>query len=64
MSAAVAGFGQLLRGGKMLNGFKFDDAQKLAGQTMQNDQFGYRGEFLQLVSLAESLTEQHANNVE
>ena len=31
---------------------------------MQNDQFGYRGEFLQLVSLAESLTEQHANNVE
>ena len=64
MSAAVAGFGQLLRGGKMLNGFNFDDVQKLAGQTMQNDQFGYRGEFLQLVSLAESLTEQHANNVE
>lgn len=64
MSAAVAGFGQLLRGGKMLNQFSYDDVRKLAGQTLSNDSYGYRGEFLQLVSLAESLTDSHANNVE
>jgi hypothetical protein len=31
---------------------------------MAKDQFGYRGEFLQLVSLAESLSNSQANNVE
>ncbi|MCF6287646.1 MAG: VWA domain-containing protein [Proteobacteria bacterium] len=56
LSAAVAGFGQLLRGGKMTQSFSFDDVKKLAKQTMDDDDFGYRGEFLQLVSLAKSLS--------
>ena len=64
LSAAVAGFGQLLRGGKMTKGFGYQDVQNLTRQTMVDDNHGYRGEFLQLVSLAESLTTQQANNVE
>ncbi len=64
LSAAVAGFGQLLRGGKMTQNFNYTDVQQLAKQTMQNDNFGYRGEFIQLVSLAKSLTNSQANNVE
>ncbi len=64
LSAAVAGFGQLLRGGKMTKSFGYSDVQQLAKQTLLDDNYGYRGEFLQLVSLAESLTSQLANNVE
>ncbi|VAW37548.1 Putative von Willebrand factor, vWF type A domain protein STM2315 [hydrothermal vent metagenome] len=64
LSAAVAGFGQLLRGGKMTQNFSYDDIKNLAKQTIKDDDFGYRGEFLQLVSLAKSLTNVQANNVE
>lgn len=64
LSAAVAGFGQLLRGGKMTNNFSYSDVQQLVKQTLLDDNHGYRGEFLQLVSLTESLTSQQANNVE
>ncbi len=64
LSAAVAGFGQMLRGGDMLNDFNYSDIEALAKQTMTDDKHGYRGEFLQLVSLAKSLTSQQANNVE
>ena len=63
LSAAVAAFGQLLRGGKMTQHFNYKDVQSLARQTMSEDNYGYRGEFLQLVSLAESLTTQQANTV-
>ncbi len=54
-AASVAGFGQLLRGGDMLQGFSYDDILKLARKSRGDDEFGYRGEFLQLVSLADSL---------
>ncbi len=64
LSAAVAGFGQLLRGGKMTQNFSYKEVQNLVKQTMTDDNFGYRGEFLQLVSLAESLTKTVANHVE
>ncbi|MFK8012645.1 MAG: von Willebrand factor type A domain-containing protein [Marinicellaceae bacterium] len=64
LSAAVAGMGQLLRGGKMTKNFSFTDVQNLVKQTLMEDKHGYRGEFLQLVSLAESLTTQQANHVE
>ncbi len=55
-SAAVAGFGQLLRGGKYTQGFTLKDVHKLAAKSRGKDKFGYRGEFLTLVSLAESLS--------
>lgn len=54
-SAAVAGFGQLLRGGKYTDDYSLTDVRKLASTSRGKDQFGYRGEFLNLVGLAESL---------
>ncbi|GAA4810096.1 hypothetical protein GCM10011365_14970 [Marinicella pacifica] len=57
-SAAVAAFGQQLRGGTYLKDFGYDDVRNLANQHKGNDAFGYRGEFVQLVSLAQSLSKQ------
>ncbi|MBW9256008.1 MAG: VWA domain-containing protein [Candidatus Thiodiazotropha sp. (ex. Lucinisca nassula)] len=54
-SAAVAGFAQLLRGGRYTEAFDFDDAVALANTARGEDRFGYRGEFVRLVSLAGSL---------
>jgi len=54
-SAAVAAFAQQLRGGKYLQKFNYDDILELARQSKGDDLSGYRGEFIQLVSLAQSL---------
>ncbi len=54
-SASVAGFGQLLRGGKHTQDFSYDDVLELARQSRGKDAFGYRGEFISLVNLASSL---------
>ena len=54
-SAAVAAFGQLLRGGKYTGDFGYDDVARLAQGARGQDGFGYRGEFLTLVNLAKSL---------
>ena len=55
-SAAVASFGQLLRGGKHTHDFDFDDVLTLARKSRGDDSFGYRGEFISLVNLASSLS--------
>lgn len=52
-AAAVAAFGQHLRGGKYLEGYGLDDIHALATRSKGDDPLGYRGEFLQLVRLAE-----------
>ncbi len=52
-AASVAAFGQHLRGGKYLEGFLLDEIHALANRSKGDDPFGYRGEFLQLVRLAE-----------
>ena len=54
-AAAVAGFGQLLRGGRYTTAFGYDDVLTLARGARGTDPFGYRGEFLTLVGLAKSL---------
>jgi Ca-activated chloride channel family protein len=54
-AAAVAAFGQKLRGGTYLESFSYDDISALARQSRGSDAHGYRGEFLQLVSLAKTL---------
>ncbi|MES9853308.1 MAG: VWA domain-containing protein [Candidatus Thiodiazotropha sp. L084R] len=54
-SAAVAGFSQLLRGGRYTESFDYQDAADLANSARGGDQFGYRGEFVRLVRLAGSL---------
>lgn len=50
-AAAVAAFGQVLRGDEMMMGYDFDDIAKLANE---QDDF-WRQEFLQLNALAESM---------
>jgi Ca-activated chloride channel homolog len=54
-AAAVAGFGQLLRGGSYTGDFGYDEVLALARDARGKDSFGYRGEFLSLVSLAQTL---------
>ena len=53
-AAAVAAFGQKLKGGKYLGEFGYDDIATLAQGAKGDDRFGYRAEFTQLVTLAES----------
>lgn len=53
-AAAVAGFAQLLKGGKYTGEFDYDDVIELAQQTKGNDEYGYRTEFIQLVRKAKS----------
>ena len=62
-SAAAAGFGQLLRGGKYMEQFGYDDVRMLANGAKGSDQFGYRGEFVSLLALAQSLSGQQAAQV-
>ncbi len=54
-AAAVAGFGQILRGGKYTGDFSYPEVLALARGARGADPFGYRGEFLQLANLASSL---------
>jgi len=54
-AAAVAGFGQILRGGRYTGAFGYDDVLALARAARGPDPYGYRGEFLTLVGLAKSL---------
>ncbi len=55
-AAAVAAFGQQLRGADYLQTYQYDDIRKLAQGARGKDPFGYRGEFLKLVNLADSLS--------
>ncbi len=55
-AAAVAGFGQRLRGGDYLEQFDYPALLALARSGRGNDPFGYRGEFIQLLSLAQTLS--------
>jgi Ca-activated chloride channel family protein len=54
-AAAVAAFGQLLRGGTYTEGFAYADVEALAREARGADANGYRSEFLSLVQLAGSL---------
>jgi Ca-activated chloride channel family protein len=54
-ATAVAGFGQLLRGGKHTGSFNYDDVVTLANSAKGKDEFGLRSEFINLVRLAKSV---------
>jgi Ca-activated chloride channel family protein len=54
-AAAVAAFGQKLRGGAWLDAFGYPEIARLAQNARGRDAFGYRAEFLQLVAQAEVL---------
>jgi Ca-activated chloride channel homolog len=57
-AAAVAAFGQLLRGGRHTGSFDYEHVRALARPARAEDRFGYRNEFIQLVDLAKALTPQ------
>ena len=54
-AAAVAGFGELLRGGDHQGAWGWDEALTLAEGARGDDPFGYRAEFIDLLRLARSL---------
>jgi Ca-activated chloride channel family protein len=54
-AAAVAGFGQLLKGTKYLGDWNFADALALARTGIGADPYGYRADFVKLVREAETL---------
>ncbi|ACE83777.1 vWA domain-containing protein [Cellvibrio japonicus] len=51
-ATAVAGFAQLLKGGKYTGDFTYDQVIELAQANKGNDEYGYRTEFVQLVRKA------------
>ncbi|UTA47674.1 von Willebrand factor type A domain-containing protein [Simiduia sp. 21SJ11W-1] len=51
-ATAVAGFAQLLKGGKYTGSWSYDDALALAQANKGEDLYGYRTEFVQLVRKA------------
>lgn len=53
-AAAVAAFGQILRGGRNTGSYTYDDVISLALSGKGEDQFGYRAEFINLVRLAKT----------
>lgn len=57
-AAAIAGFGQLLRGSDYLGDWSWDDAIALANAYRGDDLYGYRAEAVQLMRLAQSLDQQ------
>ncbi len=57
-AAAIAGFGQLLRGSDYLGDWSWDDAIELANANRGHDPYGYRAEAVQLMRLAQSLDQQ------
>lgn len=55
-SAAVAAFGQQLRGAGYLKDYGYKEILEMARNARGKDPFGYRGEFLRLVNMAMSLS--------
>ena len=55
-AAAIAGFGQLLRGDNALGDWGYADAIALANANRGDDPFGYRTEAVRLMRLAQSLS--------
>ena len=54
-AAAVAAFGELLRGGRHMGDYGYGDVVALAQGARGDDPFGYRSEFIRIVRLAQSI---------
>jgi len=61
-SAAVAGFGQLLRGGKFTRDWGLDEAIALAKSARGEDPHGYRSEFVSMAKLAKGYAPEFYKN--
>lgn len=53
-AAAIAGFGQLLKGSNYTKNWSYDDAIALATSTKGTDPYGYRAEAIRLMKLAKA----------
>jgi len=53
-ATSVAAFGEILRGGRYVGAFSYDDVLRIASAARGDDPFGYRSEFLQLVRAAKT----------
>jgi Ca-activated chloride channel homolog len=53
-ATGVAAFGELLRGGRYIGAFSYDDVLRIASAARGDDPFGYRSELLQLVRAAKT----------
>lgn len=53
-ATGVAVFGEILRGGRHIGQFGYDDVLRIASAARGDDPFGYRSEFLQLVRAAKT----------
>jgi Ca-activated chloride channel homolog len=53
-ATAVAGFAELLRGGRYIGSLSYDDVLRIANGSRGPDEFGYRSEFVELVRAAKS----------
>jgi Ca-activated chloride channel homolog len=53
-ATSVAAFGELLRGGRHVGTFAYDDVLRIGTAARGDDPFGYRSEFLQLVRVAKT----------
>ena len=56
-SYAIAGFGQLLRGGEYMGSWSYEDTIELANMAKGDDAFGYRAEAITLMRLAKALAQ-------
>src|SRR5690606_17197604 len=55
-ASAVAGYADLLRGGRHVDGWTWDDVSRTARGALGEDRFGLRHEFLRLVESARAVT--------
>jgi Ca-activated chloride channel family protein len=63
LAAAVAGFGQLLRGKADTGSWSYKDARALAADFRSSeDEYGYRAELVKLIELADALAPRRAGN--
>ena len=53
-ATSVAAFGEILRGGRYIGTFAYDDVLRIASAARGDDPFGYRTEFLALVRAAKT----------
>jgi len=54
-STSVAAFGQLIKGGKYLDNYQYQDIINLANSAKGVDEYGYRSEFIQMVRTVAAL---------
>jgi Ca-activated chloride channel homolog len=57
LAASLAGFADLLRGGKNMGDYGWQDIRSLAASVQIQDRFGYRTEFLNMIDQASHLIE-------